>query len=161
MGLNNTLQVEGGSAEHLQKRWGWGAGRAHARVPERFWIGLSTCLDLMGSDSHRAQNTLILQTLYITFWLVLSTLWYECCQGTSRKFEGKNIWNVSGLGRSTRERCRSLLFSNLLGVKKTPTWYCHFLPICCLELGPVAPLCFLYLLEDEIVIRTNKEFTVP
>lgn len=73
LSLNNTSQAEVRSAEHRQTQWGGGIGcvRAHVCLRDRFRVALFIPLDALGSESHTAQNTPILQTCCISFELVL------------------------------------------------------------------------------------------
>lgn len=121
LGLNNKVQVEGRSAKNLQKRCGWGrmcvCSRVHAHVHKRdcrldfpwlwtLWVQIPT--------QHRSLSFCRPFTSYPD-WLVLSPFAMQVLSGNTQEiweFEGK-IWTISGLGRSTRERCRLLLFSNL------------------------------------------------
>ena len=66
---------------------GWGAGCVHAHVPERDFRLDFPHVWTLGSDSHRAENTLILQTFLHSFSLVSAHLGCKYSQGISRKVE--------------------------------------------------------------------------
>ena len=99
------LQVEGRSAGTLQKQWDG--------VREKFWIGLGTHLD---SGFRFSQSTE--HPFYRPFTFILFGAQHFCDTSSVKEYPGnlrvrEKIWSVLILGKSSREKSRSLLYSDL------------------------------------------------
>ena len=143
MGLNNTWRVKSRSAENLQQWWGGVRMCApfcvHTPVPVTEisdWTFHTSGLWVQILIEHRTLSF----CRPFTFFLIGAQ---RICDASSAKeypgnLRGQGIvWNILILGRSSRERCRSLLFSDLWR-KLLQVTVSFSLILCCLDLGVFA-----------------------